>query len=243
MAADYQPRIRLPSYLRRAVATTAELPVTVDSVLTEPTSGTYTLTRPDGTDAVDAAATTQTGSVATYAVTLAASEALGEGWRESWALVFSGVTHTFVREAACVRSAPACEVSALEMRARHPELANQSTTIADDETAIEEAWISVQRWLIGKGRRPYLVIPSGALSEPVLLRALAIRFRNLSTFAGGSRYSELADYYDSQVMLTLDSLSLTYDLDDDGMPDAGEQNTSARSVLFLNAPPRGWWAG
>lgn len=238
MAATYQPRIRLPAFLARGRANVSELPVYVDGTLTAPDSGTYTLTRPDGTAAVDAQSATVTASVATYSVTPASTEALGEGWLETWSLVFSGTTYVFTRQSACVRDAPVREIGPVDMRARHPELGNQDTDVSEDEDACDEAWVSVQRWLIAKGRRPYLVIPSGALSEPTLLRALAMRFRNLSTFAGGSRYAEMAAYYDEAYAAEMERLVLTYDMDEDGMPDGDETTTPARSVLYLHDPPR-----
>lgn len=241
MAVDYQPRISLPSWLVRSVATTAEMPVYADSVLTPPSSGTYTLTRPDGTKAVDAQNVTITNSVATYAVTLASTEAVGEGWQETWALVFSAVTRTFYRDAACVLREYRCVVTTADLERRHPELANQypqgDTTWED---AIEEANITVQLHLMKDGKRPYLVVSPWSTREPTLLWALCYAFRMASTFAGeGSRFAFFADKYERDAKDALNSMVLTYDENVDNHPDADEQGQGGGAVVLLSNPPRG----
>lgn len=241
MASDYQPRISLPSWLVRNVATTAELAVYVDSVLTAPSSGTYTLTRPDGTAAVSAQNVTITASVATYAVTLATTESPGDGWQETWALVFSGVTHTFYRDAACRLRPYRCVIATADLERRHPELANnypQTDTTA--ERAIEEATITVALHIMKDGRHPCMIVSPWSFREPQLLWALCYWFRSLATFAGdASRFQFYADKYEAEAKAALASMVFTYDLDDDNHPDVAEQGNSGGALTFLSNPPRG----
>lgn len=241
MAVDYQPRIELPAEYVRGSEKTAELAVYLDSVLTAPSAGTFSLRRPDGTLAVDGEAVTVVSSVATRAVTLATTESLGEGWQEEWTLTLDGVDVIFYRDAAVVLREYRNVVTTADLLRRHQDLANQypegSTTFED---ALSEAWVKVALYLIQQGRRPYLIVNPWTLREPTLLWALCFAFRAASTFTGeGSRFSFFADKYEQDAMRALEDMVLTYDDDGNNQPDEAEQGQSAASVLFLSNPPRG----
>ena len=253
MAATYQPQTPLPARLVREVATVSELPVYVDSVLTAPASGTYTLTRPDGSKAVDAQSVTIASSVATYSVTLGASEIVGDGWQETWVLTFGSTPRPFYRDAGCVLRAYPCVISTADCLQRHPELANQYPQ--GDSTAekfVDEAQISVALWLLQQGRDPWLVVSPYSFREPQLLWALCFWFRALATYAGdASRFQFYADKYEADAKAALAAMRLTYDEDKDNQPDVGEAGQGAGAVLFLSSPPafgfqstgRRWWRG
>lgn len=242
MAASYQPQTPLPARLVRGVATLSELPVYVDSVLTAPDSGTYTLTRPDGSKAVDVQNVTVTSSVATYTVTLASTEVVGDGWQESWSLVFGATTRVFERDAGCVLRAYRSVISTADCLQRHPELANQYPQ--GDSTAekfVDEAQITVALWLLQQGRDPWLVVSPYSFREPQLLWALCFWFRALATYAGdASRFQYYADKYEADARKALESMRLTYDDNADNHPDAGEAGQGAGALLLLSDPPRNY---
>lgn len=243
MAIDYQARIALPSWIVRGATTIVELPVAVDSTLTAPSAGTYTLYRPDSTAAISAQNVTVTDNVATYSISSGtlSSESLGEGWLEEWALTLGGVAKTFRRDAALVRTAPPRVVSTADLEQRHPELRGQYPAGDTNwERAIEEAHISVELELLKRGRRPYLVISPWSLREPELLFALAYAFRSIATYSGEeSRFSQLADKYERMAKAAMTDLVLTYDGDNTGVPDEAKQGQGVASVIFLSAPGPG----
>jgi hypothetical protein len=82
----YAPSRRAALLIVRAVAQTLSAPVRhgASGALQAPVSGTVTILRPDLTALVSGAVVTVTSSTATYSVTPAASETLGEGWTVQW---------------------------------------------------------------------------------------------------------------------------------------------------------------
>ncbi len=253
MAATYQPQTPLPARLVREVATLSELPVYVDSTLTAPGSGTYTLTRPDGTKAVDAQNVTITSSVATYTVTLAATEAVGNGWQETWVLTFGSTPRTFYRVAGCVLRAYPCVISTADCIQRRSTLAGQYPQGASNgEAYVDEAYIHVALWMLQQGKDPWLVVSPYSFREPQLLWALAFWFRDLATYAGdSSRFQADADKYEAAAQAALTDMRLAYDENKDNLPGIGEEGQGAGAVLFLSSPPAGgfqstgrrWWRG
>lgn len=240
MASDVRPRVTLPAYFLRGGTTVAELPVYVDSTLTAPSAGgTFSLVRPDGTKAVDTQTVTITASVATYSVTLASTETPGEGWACVWSLTVGGVAYTFRQDAACVLTVYRCGVSTVDLERRHPELAGQYPTGHTNwEPAIEEADLTVQRYLMEKGRRPCLILSPWSTHRPTQLYALAYAFRMCVTYSTeNSRFQALADKYEAEARLALESMVLTYDENEDAHPDASEQGQTGSPVIFLSAPP------
>ena len=98
----YTARIRRPEILERGKAQQTELKVFLNGAQIVPTSGTYTLTQPNGTDKVvnEQALTIDTDGTATYNHTsseLATTLPLGEGYLQEFKLVISGDEHTFRR--------------------------------------------------------------------------------------------------------------------------------------------------
>lgn len=246
MGVGYQPQTPLPARIVRGVATPSDLPVFVDSVLTAPTEGTYTLTRPDGTKAVDAQSVTITEAVATYSTTLSSSETVGDGWQETWSLTFAGpVTKLFYRDAACVLRAYPAVIGTADLLQRHPELDGQFPPgDSNADRYIREAHTHVGLWLLQQSRDPWLVVSPYSFRDPQLLWALCFWFRALSTYAAeGSRYAYFAEKYEVEAKAALTSMKLTYDENRDNHPDVSEQGQSGASILFLSQPPQGstWW--
>jgi hypothetical protein len=238
MSVSYQTRFAFPAYLERGVSNTTELAVWSGASLVAPTAGTYSLYDSAGLAIVDAQNVTVTNQVATYAVTPASTLAVGEGYREEWALTLDGVARYFRREAAVVRRSLWPVVTNADLLTRHPELASvyppgQSSWGAQ----IDEAMKVVIRRLIAAGRRPYLVTSSDAFYETELYLTLELVFRMCSTFASGGpgRYLELASYYEKLADKAWDAVRLEYDDDHDGDSDVEGEPTSG--VIYLSNPP------
>lgn len=231
MAADYQPVDKRPAYLRRGVATTSEYPVAIDSVLTAPDSGTYSLRDSGGTLVVDAQAVTVTASIATYAVTPSSTQALGDRYVESWSLVFSGATKVFERRAVVCRTVPYLSIPTSKLTGAHPELTRQYPNSTDLESFIELAEEELTLWLERQGRRAELVIDDGALDLAMLYLALRNTFRSLNP-GPGTRYDELEQKYDRLAERELESVVLDFDADEDGNITEAEADQTAQQIVY-----------
>ena len=238
----YRADLTLPVYLERGRQHTISLPVydEAGSLVAPDAADTVSVLRPDGTALVDAQTITVSGSIATYAVTATSSETLGEGWQVVWDLTFGSETQRAYKvDAAVVRQHLYLTVANVHLLQRHPELADlypENETSWDD--AISAAWTTARIRLLQNGRRPYLVLSPWALHEAVLCLALANVFRTCSTYTDQeARYTALAAEYQERWRHEWDQVKLTYDNNNDGTPDEGEQGTAAPAVTFLSAPP------
>jgi len=237
-----------PADIERAAAQTARLSISIGDAVTPtaPASGTYTLRRPDGTDLIAAQAVAiGVDAVASYAISASAvpaTETLGEGWQERWAITIAGVERIYTRPAALVRQRLWCPVANADVLEVHPELTGYPSTQSSWSPQIDAAWKVADRRLRVAGRRPYLVLSPDALYEPVLYWSLERIFRLLSTYTTGEvRYGELADHYRSEAAEAWGRMTLTYDANDDGHPDAGEQGAQGNPVVFLSARTGAFW--
>lgn len=245
MQAHLKARSWRPSWLERNIAQTVELEVVRgdSATVTAPSSGTYTLTRPDGTVAVAAQAVTVSASVATYSVTPAASEDYAVGWMETWALVVAGTTYNVKRLAAVVPQRLWCPVTTADILELHPEWTAYPPGASSWEGAIAQAWRRFEWELYHKmGKLPPLLLDSSAAYPVVLDYALANVARSLSTFAGAPEVMErLAATYDERAKGRWADIQLAYDADMDGELDAEEVRQSPGGIVFLSDTPR--WRG
>lgn len=242
MGTAYQIRRAFPAYLERGVVNTTSLPVWYGSAAVAPTSGTYSLYDSAGEAIVSAQSVTVTNDVATYTLTPADTRALGEGYREEWALVLAGETHYFRSPAALVRRQLYSVVTNGDLLARHPELANfyPAGQTSWQPQIYEYGHKTVMRRIIAAGKRPYLVTSPDAFYEPELFWTLAGIFRLSSTTStvGPSKYAELADRYEAKAEAAWASVRMEYDEDHDGDTDSTGQ--PAVGVIYTSNPPPYW---
>lgn len=214
----------LPDFIVRNKAQTLQIKVyNASGTLTAPVSGTLTLTKADGTEAVSSQAVSVVSSIATYDLSAAevpTTDSISDKWYADWALTMTGgETHTFRRSCHLIRSDLWPTVTVLDLSARHQ---NISRLIASGNTAdafVDHAWDFIRRALLKQGRMPWRVLDSSDLHEALEFKALEMIFRDGHTAAGDGKYLELSEYYEGRFNTEWATISIEYDFDDDGVPD------------------------
>ena len=237
----YAARASYPQYLERAKTQTVTLPVYRSGALVAPSSGTYTLYDAEN-DSVKSAAVTIASSIATSSVAstdIPATATLGEGWREEWALVLSGETHTFRRPAALVLRALYPVITDLDITDEYTDL-DDLNDASHFQLQIDAAWKKVLARLKKGGRFPYLIMDPDALREVHLHWTCEIIFRNWHTSMGDGKYLELAEHHAKQGAFAWKELNFQYDYDNDGHDGTPTHRRSATSVIYTSRPPAMW---
>ena len=244
-SAPYSARIPFPDYLERNRSQTVKLEVYRDGALAAPSSGTFTLYDDSDEEVVSAAAVTIASSVAEYtipALTLPTSKAVGEGWREEWALLMpDGVIHTFRRSAALVLKNLYPVITDLDLTALYTDLGDlRPASLTSFQGYIDEAWRQVLGRLIAAGRFPYLILDPWSLREIHLETTLALIFRDFASSLGQGQYLELAESHKKEASFAWKTLTFQYDEDHDGKPDS-KRRRAAEPVIYLSNAPRTRW--
>ena len=225
-----------PAWIIQGQATTVRMPAFLDGAEVRPSSGTYTLINDEGTEIVSAAAVTFDGLTATYTVTT--SEDLSWFWQERWALVVNGETHTVRRTAWVIagRPYPGLTLDGLE----EIESMVREIALRDDDqefsARIEGAWQWCMRKLTLLGRRPPRMLDGWQLYDWHRFVTLWMTMNS-----AGLEYRQRAADYWELAKQEFDQLKLNLDFDDDGLPNAMEENTSAIVPLVLGGAPSWTW--
>ena len=228
----------LPDFIVRAKTQTLECPVYSGSTLTAPSSGTVTIYE-GSTVLVDAAAVTITADIAIYslsAATIPTTLSLSDNWLIVWELVIGGETHTFQRTAALVRRELHPVVTPADLSALHQDA---SSLLASGQTLadfLDQAWDMLQRRLLAVGRRPYLVLSDFALFDSHRHLAAYLLFNDAASSVGDGRWSEMAEHHLDRYEQEWSRLSLTYDMDEDGLVEDVEQGTAGPTAVFFGGP-------
>lgn len=213
-----------------------------DGALAEPTSGTFTLYKPDGTKIVDAAAVTVTASVAKYTLTTThlptTLTPLGELYLEEWALVMpDGTTRTVRREAALARRMLYPTVTDADLTARYPDLLTQlGTTGTSFQSYIDAAWGRLIRELVRRGVLHYLIVGSDALHDWLEHMVLTDVYWSFFRGAGGDRWKILAERHEKLADTASNHANFTLDKDHDGRADSSDRE-SKTAIVHQNAAP------
>tara|TARA_Y100000310_G_scaffold270569_1_gene284513 strand:+ start:145 stop:879 length:735 start_codon:yes stop_codon:yes gene_type:complete len=228
----------LPDFIVRAKTQTLECPVYSGSTLTAPSSGTVTIYE-GSTVLVDAAAVTITADIAIYslsAATIPTTLSLSDNWLIVWELVIGGETHTFQRTAALVRRELHPVVTPADLSALHQDA---SSLLASGQTLadfLDQAWDMLQRRLLAVGRRPYLVLSDFALFDSHRHLAAYLLFNDAASSVGDGRWAEMAEHHLDRYEQEWSRLSLTYDMDEDGLVEDVEQGTAGPTAVFFGGP-------
>lgn len=242
----YTARFRSSETIERGRTQLLSCPTSRAGAAAAPSSGTFTLYRPDQTILVGPVAVAIVSSQATY--TLAGSsttaEALGEGFLVEWALVMpDGVTHTYRNDAALCRRQLTPVVSQDDLVQRHSDLPALLGAAASYQPYLDEAWWTVTNRLIANGRRPYLVIQPSALRDCHLMLTLHLVFLDYSTSAAGGQWQALAAHYSTAYEQAWGQLRFTYDETDANVVNVNTKR-SASSQIWTNGrgnPTPTWW--
>jgi hypothetical protein len=237
----YSFRITTPDHIERARTQVLKMPAYNQGALAAPSVGTFTLTDPNGTAYVSAAAVTVTSSVATYSLssaTIPATVPLGDGWLETWALTMpDGTTRTVRRTAAIALHELFPPVSLADARALHSSIDQllKDTVDPTGQEKLEFAWAFVYRMVLALGNKPYKILNPDALFLPVLYKWLALIFNDAKTPMGDGTYKELAAEYAEAFKDAWRDTQLQYDQDEDGVATADETTRPAATPVFLSA--------
>lgn len=242
MPASLGPALRaalpLPDLFERGQANVLRCPMYEAGVLVAPTSSTVTIRSADGVVQVNAATATITASVPTYPYTPPSTLALGDRWVVEWAHTFTAHGVVTVRnDAALCRVRLTCPVTTADLYKLAPALDPDgdapvtAQAVADHDAVLGDAWAEVQRWLISQGRRQYLVIGAHALFDLTRHIALERIFRGLAHRAPEA-YGPEADRYMEHARHARESVSLTYDEEDDAQADEGKRGGRSATVWF-----------
>ena len=237
----YSHRHGLPDFIVRGRANLVECPVYSGSTLTAPSSGTVDVFKGDGTKLVDGQAVTVTADIATYSLAaelLPSTLNLEDNWLIVWSLTLAGSTHTFQRPAALVRRELHPVVTPADVSAIHQDA---SSLLASGQTLanfIDEAWDVLQRRLLAAGRRPYLIISDFALFDVHRHLAAYLLFNDAASSVGDGNWSEMAEHHIDRYEQEWARLSLSYDMDEDGVVAIDEQGIAGPSAVYLGGPGR-----
>ena len=237
----YSHRHGLPDFIVRGRVNLLECPVYNDSTLTAPASGTVDVYKGDGTKLVDAQAVTVTADIATYSVasgTLPTTLSLEDNWLVVWSLVLAGSTHTFQRPAALVRRELHPVVTPADLSAIHQDSSSLLASGQSLQQFLDESWNMLQRRLLAAGRRPYLIISDFALFDVHRHLAAYLLFNDAASSVGDGRWAEMAEHHLERYEQEWARLSLTYDMDEDGLVADDEQGTAGPSAVYLGGPGR-----
>ena len=240
----YSFRIGYPDVIQREREQIVDLKAYVDGALAAPTSGTFSLIKPDGTKAIDAVAVTITSSVAQYTIPAASlpdTLPLSELYLEEWKLVMPDTTTRTVRREAAVSKFPItpvlCEADIVE--GEYPDIVSQLGNYASNlQGFMDEAWTRLLRRLWSNVDWPSLYVSNYELRdvhrETTLFLIMKFLFRRTS---GDNRFERLMDYHHKAGQMAYDSMTFRMDKEQDNKIDGLDRRTNT-TVVHRNAAPR-----
>lgn len=218
-------------------------PLYRDGTIVAPSSGTFTLRDPNGTNVVDAAAVTITGSIATYTVlaaVLPSTASLGEGWMEIWDLVVSGVHYTTDRPAALCRVPLVPVITDADLLLEHPDLvAWRPAAETSFQKAIDASWAELMGRLSAEGRLSYIMKPAAAFRQWHLYTTLGRIFVGWSKSQARGNWMELSKFYQDKANTEWGRITVQLDRDQNGIIDDTSRRDGGFGVLNINAPVSG----
>lgn len=237
-------RHQLPRIIERGIEQDISLDV-YSSASAQQTASAGSLTIKLGSvvlvDARDLSASLGPPASTTLSAALTSSESLSEAWLELWTLTIGGQPYTFRRSGFLVRHAFYPTITDTDLTDRDGDLLNLVDGI---ETSLEKyretARKKIERDLLRKGRRPWLIFDSYELSDAHIHLSLHYFYREQHTQANDSRYAEAAQYHWDRYVAEFGQVSFRYDDDESGAIDGDETTpTSAAGPVVLTAAPEG----
>lgn len=243
----YAAQFRGPEFLAIGRTNTITCPLRRANAAVAPDpGGTVTIRRVDGTAIVNAQPVTIVSSVPTYDVlsSVIASEVRRADYSVEWDLSVSGVPGLYRRSLVIGRSRlhPVIDDSDL-VNGRHSDLvAQRPSALASYQTYVDEAWNEIIDWLRLKGTLTHLVLDAESLRLWHTYATLELIFNDFTLGVDGEKWETQRARYESKATAARDALTLTYDVDDDGV--AETQRRPVTPVTFLavsGSDPWGSW--
>lgn len=230
-----------PRTVQRGISTSLDLDVyNAAGVQQTVTSGTVTISLGDKV-IVDGAAIAG-GAPATYTLpdSVTSGEALSEQYLEKWTVVVGGVTHThLLRAGYLVRYVYTPAITDTDLTNEDGDALN-ITNESNLQKYRDLANARIQKDLIKKGRRPWLIFDAWALTDAHVYRALYHLYNEALMGAGqDSRYSEARERYAELYQSEMDSVSFRYDSDETGTITETTQEGSGATLVLSGGPRQG----
>ena len=215
-----------PYLLQREASNTLTAPLRYGAAgaVVAPSSGTITITRPDGTALASAASVTISSSIATYTLTPSAAEVLGSGWTVVWELTVDGAAYTLRQSAYLCKYVPPNVIAATDLYVRMPELALRVPPAQSDRAGgsgvgwqpqIDAAYYELIQRLISDGQRPWQIREVTGYREWLLCRALQLAVGTIPSSGDDAWRQARTDAYHAFTRAD-GQLRLQYDTDSPG---------------------------
>lgn len=241
----YTARIRRIEILERAKAQQTELKVYLDGLQVVPSSGTYTLTQPDGSNiVVDAQAVSiDADGTITYNHTagqLPKTLPLGEGYLQEFSLVISGDTHIFRRLCSVTLRRLYPTVTDLDLIDEYHDLNSlRPSTLTSYQPYITSAWMEILRRTRTNGTcYSYLVLTPESFHDSLLHLTLYKIFRDFHTGLSQAqgRFLDLANEEYRLYNHHYAQINFVYDTDHENKATDPDKRTG-QPVIFLSNTP------
>jgi len=189
---------------------------------------------------VDGASATSLGPPAAYTLPAATTEdeGLSDQYLEVWTVTIGGEPHTFRRSGHLVRHAFHPTITDTDLTDRDSDLLNiVPASVTNLQQWREQARKKIERDLLRKGRRPWLIFDSYELVDAHIALSLSRFYRDQHIAIGDGRYKEAATEYLEEYNEAMASITFRYDDNETGDIDE-EDRVSATSILRLTSSPR-----
>ena len=191
---------------------------------------------------VDAVAVTSVGPPASYTVPAATTsgQALSDAVLVRWSLTIAGTAYPFESAGYLVRQAFSMTLTDADLLAVDRNLAAyRNSTDSNFAWAIEDARKRIERRLLRRGRRPWLVFDEWALFDAFRFETLAIIYGSGRTGIGSGKAGQLAEEFDRRAEAEFAAVHFRYDESETGTIDetASEGSGAGRG---RSAGPGGW---
>ena len=218
------PRVRQPYVIQRGVDNALTLDI-YDASQAQQTATAATVTIRIGSRViVDAASATGLGPPISYTLTAAttADESLSDQVTVSWSPTIGGVVYTMPpRRGFLVRTPFRLTMTDTDLLAVDRNIADyRSSADSNFSWAIEEARERIERRLLKKGRRPWLIFDEWALFDALRLEALAVIYGSGRTgLQPTAMHTTLAYEKERQAEKEFAEVQFAYDEDETGILD------------------------
>ena len=231
---------QLPRIVERGVATALTLDVySAASVQQTCTAASVTVTL-GSTVLVDSASATTLGPPASYTLPAATTEdeGLSDQYLEVWTVTISGAQHRFRRSGHLVRHAFHPTIIDSDLTDHDSDLLNITASGTSNLSQYREtARKRIERDLLRKGRRPWLIFDTYELVDSHISLALHLFYKDQHIAIGDGRYKEAADQYLADYTRFFSQINFRYDTDESGTV-SEEQRVAGASVIRLHSGNR-----
>ena len=231
-------RLLLPDYIVQGQDTAISCPLYQNGVIVAVDSGTVSVFDSSNTAVVSGASVTVDGDgIASYTVLGAttATKTRGMGWRIEWSLTIGSSTTVYRNSAGLVRSRLFPVVTDADLYRRESGLNPAGnapiSSLTTYQDKLDEAFVTLEGKLAGKGSLPHLVMEPTALREPLLFLTLHLVFEDFRTRLNET-WSEKSKDYKAAFEKSWDGLAFEYDTTDSGQSD-GRRKKSAQPSFWM----------